>query len=233
MATLNFAPEDLLRVYTNPQIPNVPDIDPWEAEAYAPALKAGMEKHGIDNRREAAHFLAQVGYETGCLNWLEEFGGRQNAIRFGYGGGADFYGRGNAMTTHAANYETVGDLMGAPDLAGRPGLIGCVNDDPVEWPRNIRLCMESACAFWKSRGFDRFAAKGDDGFDDIMLRWLGQAEGHPSYWDRWALYRAMINKLPRPFVVPSGAGGLRPTQKQRDKEGGGLPDLDVTRADTA
>ena len=64
--TLNFGPQDLLKIYTNPHIPNVPDIDPWEAEAYARPLRLGMEKHGIDNRREAAHYLAQVGYETGC-----------------------------------------------------------------------------------------------------------------------------------------------------------------------
>ena len=49
--TLNFVPQDLLKIYTNPHITNVPDIDPWEAEAYARPLRRGMEKHGIDNRR--------------------------------------------------------------------------------------------------------------------------------------------------------------------------------------
>ena len=62
--------EDLLRVYTNPQIANVPDIDPWEADRYAPLVAEGFVKYGIDNRREAAHFLAESGYETGCFNWL-------------------------------------------------------------------------------------------------------------------------------------------------------------------
>ena len=131
------------------------------------------------------------------------------------------------MLTHKTNYAQIGRMIGVPDLDDAAYKIGCVNNDPTDWPRNIRLSMEVAAAFWKSRGFDVSAAKGDAGFDEIMLKWLGAAKGHPSYWDRWALYRAMINKLPRPFVVPEG--GIQATQKQRDKRAGRLPNIDGTQ----
>ena len=193
--------KDLLRVYTNPHIPNVPDIDPWEAKEYASYLARGFVKYGIDNRREAAHWMAQVGYETGCLNWLEEWDGAEQARRFGYEGGENYYGRGSAMTTHLPNYRTIARIMRRANVASRPDLVGCIGDDPVEWPRDPEICLESGMAFWKSRGFDDEARLGDGGFDEIMLRWLGASRGHPSYWDRWALYRAMINKLPRPLFV--------------------------------
>jgi predicted chitinase len=220
---VRFTVADLKRVYTNPQIANVPDIDPWEAEAYAEPLRRAMEKHGINNRREAAHFLCHVGYETGCLNWLEEFGGAGAWY-------APYWGRGTPMLTHRENYDQIGQMMGLRNLENNPGLIGCVNNDPTEWPRNINRSMETACAFWKSRDFDRYAAQGDDGFEPIMVRWLGAAKGHPSYWDRWALYRAMINKLPRPFYVK---GDTEPpmTQKQRDKEARRLPNPDGTEVE--
>jgi len=197
---MNFDQNTLLEVYTNPQIANVPDITPAEAQEYAPHLVAAFIKHGFDNRRQVAHWLAQSGYETGCFNWLEEFGGRSQAIALGYSGGADFYGRGTAMTTHNYNYAEVGDLMGLPDLAQQPEVIGCVNDDPTEWPRDTALCMESGVAFARLRGIRDMANAGDVAFDQIMATWLGTAN-HPSYWDRWALYKAMIIKLPRPLFV--------------------------------
>lgn len=197
---MNFDHKTLLKVYTNPQIPNVPSIDPWEAKEYAPHLVAAFIKHGFDSRRQVAHWLAQSGYETGCFNWLEEFGGRSQAVKFGYSGGADFYGRGTAMTTHDYNYAEVGKLMGLQDLARRPSVIGCKDDEPTEWPRDTRLCIESGVAFARLRGIRDMADAGDGAFDEIMKTWLG-AVNHRSYSDRWALYRAMINKLPRPLFV--------------------------------
>ena len=104
------------------------------------------------------------------------------------------------MTTHRPNYETIAEIMRDANIGRRPDLIGCINDDPTAWPRNPELCIESGMAFWKSRDFDRFARLGDGGFEPIMERWLGTTN-HPSYWDRWALYRALITKLPRPLFV--------------------------------
>jgi predicted chitinase len=196
---MNFDHKTLLEVYTNPGI-DVPDIQPWVCQEYAPHLVAAFLKHGYNNRRQVAHWLAQSGYETGCFNWLEEFSGRFLAAELGYGGGEDFYGRGTAMTTHDSNYAEVGNLMGLPDLTHQPWVIGCVNDDPTEWPRDTALCMESGVAFARLRGIRDMANTGDDAFDQIMATWLGTAD-HPSYWRRFALYRAMIDKLPRPLFV--------------------------------
>lgn len=189
---VNFDHEDLLKVYTNPQIPNVPDITEVEAEAYAEPLGQAMLKHGCTSRRRAAHYLAQAGYESGCFNWLEEFGGPDAWY-------APYYGRGAIMLTHRENYKALGDLMGV-NLIDDPGLIGCKNNNPVEWPRNTARCMEVGPAFFRWRDLWALADRGDAGFEPIMLRVLG-AINHPSYNDRWALYRAMINKLPRPLFV--------------------------------
>lgn len=86
------------------------------------------------------------------------------------------------------------------DIAGDPGLIGCKANNPVEWPRDVARCMEVVPAFFRWRGLWSLADQGDAGFEPIMLRVLG-AVNHPSYNERWALYRAMINKLPRPLFV--------------------------------
>jgi predicted chitinase len=191
---MNFTSDDLLRCYSNPQIANVPDIDPWEAEAYAEPLKRALIKHGATNRRRVAHYLAQAGYESGCFNWLEEWGGAQMWY-------APFWGRGAIMLTHRQNYAAIGQLVGA-DLEANPTIIGCKGDDPTEWPRNTAKCMEVGPAYFRWRQLWQFADRGDAGFEPIMFRVLGAVE-HPSYWDRWALYRAMIAKLPRPLFESS------------------------------
>ena len=187
-----FGADDLLRVFTNPQLPNVPDISRERAEAFVGPLTAALIKHGGTNRRRVAHYLAQAGYESGCFSWLEEFGGS----RAWY---APYYGRGAVMLTHEDNYREVGDRMGV-DLVGRPGRIGCEGDEPTRWPRNPELSMEVGPAFFRWKNLWVAADQGDEGFDPIMRRVLGTTS-HPSYADRWALYRACINRLPRPLFV--------------------------------
>ena len=197
---MNIDHNALLEVYTNQQIANVPDIDPWEAGEYAPHLVAAFLKHRFDDRRQVTHRLVQSGYETGCSNRLEEFGGRSQAVTLGYSGGADFYGHGTAMTTHDYNYEEVGKLMGLPNLAQRLEAIGCKNDDQPNGPGTHGSAWSPV---WPSRlrRIRDMARVGDAAFDEIMQAWLGASVGHPSYWDRWVLYRAMINNMPRPLFV--------------------------------
>jgi predicted chitinase len=180
-------------LYTNPAIEKVPDIPAGRAEKFAAPLGTAMRKHGINTRNRAAHFLAQVGYESGCLSYFEEFGGPNASY-------APYYGRGPIMLTHREpNYRVIGEMIGV-DLVNSPGIIGS-GGDPRALPRNPAKSLESAAASWAWRGLSEFADKGDAGFDDVMLRVLGAAQGHPSYGTRLALYRAIKGKLKNSVVL--------------------------------
>lgn len=180
-------------LYTNPAIQEVPDIPAGRAEKFAAPLGIAMRKHGINTRDRVAHFLAQVGYESGCLSFFEEFGGPSRSY-------APYYGRGPIMLTHREpNYRVIGEKIGV-DLVSSPGIIGS-GGVPTALPRNPEKSLESAAAFWEWKGLSEFADWGDAGFDDVMLRVLGQARGHPSYDTRLALYRAIKGRLKNSLVL--------------------------------
>lgn len=107
-----------------------PDIDPNWTDAYAEALRAVFKKYEINTRERISAFLAQIGHESGSLNWWREFGG-ENA-RY-----APYYGRGPMQLTWSANYEEFAnesgyDAWNFPDIVATTTLIG----------------MESAGWFW-------------------------------------------------------------------------------------
>ncbi len=110
-----------------------------------------LQDEGILNPNVLAYTLGTIKHETGdTFSPIEEFGGRDQAMKLGYEGGPDFFGRGYIQLTHKGNYKQMGDRIGVKDLAEHPEKAL----DPVN-------AAKIAAAFIKDRGVAEKAQSGD------------------------------------------------------------------------
>ena len=108
-------------------------------------LGAVMARHGIDTPLRQAHFLAQIGHESGDLRHVEEladgsaYEGRRDLGNVAAGDGRRFKGRGLIQLTGRANYTRYGQAIGQDLLTGsNPGRVAW---DPM-------LAADVAGWFW-------------------------------------------------------------------------------------
>lgn len=152
---------------------------PANIDLFYPGLSAAFAKHQISTPLRIAHFLAQIGHESGDLQWRAElasgqaYEGRADLGNVEPGDGPRFKGRGLIQLTGRANYASYGKTIGV-DLTA-DGNWTKVADDPV-------LCADVAGWYWASRNINA-AADADDavkvtrsinggtnGLDDRLLR---------------------------------------------------------------
>jgi putative chitinase len=114
-------------------------------EAFVDPLLQRMTARGIDTARRRAHFLAQVGHESGELRYTEEIasgdatrGGSTSATR----------SRGLIQLTGRANYRAFGNAIGIDLLSG---------DNPQRVATDPALAVDVACWYWQSRGINPLA----------------------------------------------------------------------------
>lgn len=123
---------------------------------YFPLLVASMTRYGITSNLQIAHFIAQIGHESGSFLYAEEladgsaYEGRVDLGNTQRGDGKRFKGRGLIQLTGRANYQSYSDYTGRkcvlePDI---------VSDDPA-------LCVDVACWFWKTRNIGPLADADD------------------------------------------------------------------------
>lgn len=132
------------------------------AEQFVDHLMYAMRRYGINTPLRMAHFLAQVGHESGRLKHTREiwgptptqdrYEGRADLGNTQQGDGRRYLGRGLIQLTGRSNYEQVARALGV-DVVAVPQL--------VEAPD---LAALSAAWFWNSRNLNRPA---DD--DDFLL----------------------------------------------------------------
>jgi putative chitinase len=120
---------------------------------YPPALPA-MLAYGIDTPLRQAHFLAQVGHESGSFRYTEElangaaYEGRADLGNTQTGDGQKFKGRGLIQLTGRANYTAYGKDKGRDFVDGaNPALIAT----------DVALAMDVACWFWKKNHVNALA----------------------------------------------------------------------------
>lgn len=171
-----------------------------KAGVFVPGLNATLGKYAIVTRLRMAAFLAQVGHESGQLQYVRELGndkylGKYDtgrlAERLGNSPEADgdgqlYRGRGLIQVTGRANYRDCSEaLFGDSRLLNTPELL----EQPV-------YASLSAGWFWQRAGLnslaDKVASADDAVFEQITRKINGGTNGLA---DRQALYRRALEVL--------------------------------------
>jgi predicted chitinase len=117
-------------------------------------------KYDLNSPLRQAHFLAQIGHESGELRFQEElatgaaYEGRTDLGNTEPGHGRRFKGRGLIQLTGRANYTAFArEIDREEEIMANPSLVATELD----------LCVGAAAWYWNTRGLNRFA-------DDDKLR---------------------------------------------------------------
>ncbi|MFU2327489.1 glycoside hydrolase family 19 protein [Pseudomonas sp. NFX98] len=164
------------------------------AGVFVSAINNAMAHRNINTAKRMAAFLAQVGHESGQLQYVRELGSAQYlskydtgtlATRLGNtpepdGDGQRFRGRGLIQITGRNNYRqcSVG-LFGDDRLLASPELL-----EQPQW------AAESAAWFWEQNGLNELADR--DQFNSITRRINGGLNGLQDRLQLWARARAVI-----------------------------------------
>lgn len=149
------------------------------AAVFVPVLNAAMARRQINTPRRMAAFLAQIGHESGQLQFVRELGGDTYLAKYDTGSlaerlgntpeadgdGQRYRGRGLIQITGRKNYQVCSAaLFGDQRLISSPELL----EQPV-W------AAESAAWFWWGRELNALADRGD--FAGITKRINGGQNG--------------------------------------------------------
>jgi predicted chitinase len=134
------------------------NLNKHEHRIYSKCQEIGLDVE------ETAFVLANANHETGQFKYFEEIDGRSQAIRLGYGGGANWYGRGYIQLTHKSNYKKWSDWTGK-DLVSNPDLL----------IQDLELSASVACSGIKYGSF------------------VGMQGGLDNFGDDWYNARALVN----------------------------------------
>jgi putative chitinase len=122
-------------------------------------------KFAITTPAAQLSFLAQVSHESGSFFYTEElasgtaYEGRKDLGNINPGDGVRFKGRGFIQITGRANYQAVGQTLGA-DFISSPTLLGGKNIQTCS-PDQLKYAALSAGWFWNRRGLSVIADRID------------------------------------------------------------------------
>ncbi|AWM90598.1 lysozyme [Pseudomonas sp. 31-12] len=165
-----------------------------QAGVFISAFNKAMLRFSINTPKRAAAFLAQVGHESGQLQYVRELGSEQYlskydtgtlAIRLGNtpeadGDGQKYRGRGLIQITGRDNYRQCSlGLFGDDRLLFLPELL-----EKPQW------AAESAAWFWQQNGLNELADR--DQFNSITRRINGGLNGLQDRLQLWARARAVL-----------------------------------------
>ncbi|HET6421539.1 MAG TPA: glycoside hydrolase family 19 protein [Geobacteraceae bacterium] len=125
---------------------------------YCDAFAGKMVAYSINTPLRMAHFLAQVGHESGELRYCEEiasgdaYEGRKDLGNTQPGDGRRFKGRGLIQLTGRANYIAYGKARGIDYTTDQGAKL--LADDP-------ETAVDVACWFWTTHNLNAFADKDD------------------------------------------------------------------------
>ena len=146
-------------------IASTPPSSRASAKKSIPLIVNALQEEGILDPNTLAYALATVQHETaesfspvneGYYNdakygYEPGFTGRSSALKNGYSGGENYYGRGFIQLTHDYNYKKFGERLGLGDaLVKNPEMA----NDPA-------ISARILAAFMKDNGVAELAQKGD------------------------------------------------------------------------
>ncbi|ATE76060.1 MULTISPECIES: glycoside hydrolase family 19 protein [Pseudomonas] len=165
-----------------------------QAGVFISALNTAMSHRNINTPKRIAAFLAQVGHESGQLQYVRELGNNQYlskydtgtlAARLGNtpepdGDGQKYRGRGLIQITGRNNYRQCSlGLFGDERLLALPELL-----EQPQW------AAESAAWFWERNGLNELADR--DQFNSITRRINGGLNGLQDRLETWARARSVL-----------------------------------------
>jgi hypothetical protein len=80
-------------------------------------------EYGVTDTRQIAYILATAQHESDNFRTAREYDGRGQALRLGYSGGADYYGRGYVQVTHDHRYDRMAEVLGDPRISRDPDIV--------------------------------------------------------------------------------------------------------------
>ncbi len=159
-----------------------------QAGVFVSVLNVAMLRYQIIGPKRMAAFIAQIGHESGQLQYVREIWGPTAAqlryeSRAGLGNtvagdGSRYRGRGLIQITGRANYAACGEALGI-DLINHPELL--------EQPQYACL---SAAWFWATKGLNTLADAGE--FNTITRRINGGLNGLADRLNLWAKAREVL-----------------------------------------
>jgi putative chitinase len=176
------------------QLQNIMPNARSQAGVFISALNTAMSHRNINTPKRIAAFLAQVGHESGQLQYVRELGSPQYlskydtgtlAIRLGNtpepdGDGQKYRGRGLIQITGRNNYRQCSlGLFGDERLLALPEML-----EQPQW------AAESAAWFWEQNGLNELADR--DQFNSITRRINGGLNGLQDRLELWARARAVL-----------------------------------------
>jgi len=133
--------------------------DTSTAVALALGAAVHLPAYGIlDAPLRLAHFMAQVGHESGGFRYMQELGGSSYFARYDGradlgnsqpGDGARFHGRGPIQLTGRRNYRAYGEALGI-DFEGSPEIVAMPS-----------IGMLVAAKYWSDHGLNALADQDD------------------------------------------------------------------------
>ncbi len=172
-------------ILTNEQLKKIyPNSTEKNRQKYLSYLNYYAVMYEVNTFERWCAFLAQIGHESGQLQYVEElasgeaYEGRKNLGNTQKGDGKRYKGRGLIQITGRANYQRLTDEM--------RGL--AMGVDFVEQPELLKepeYAVQSAFWFWNDRKLNKYADLNEDNFKKITKIING---GYNGYADRVAIW---------------------------------------------
>lgn len=164
------------------------------AQKWADPLTKAMVEGSIDTRRRICSFLAQVGHESGSLQYVKEMGDSNYLSKYDTGKLAERLGNTPAADGDGQLYRGRGLIQ----ITGHDNYLACSralfgDDRLLREPEKLEepeYAAKSAVWFWNSRSLNAFADA--DRFTDMTRKINGGVNGLADRKERYNLALSVI-----------------------------------------